>query len=207
MLCAEEATQLAQLWIQENPELPLTCRLCVKRYRPKRRYREFSVLWDVPNLHNVMLLMHIAVHDDALVTVRCDYRHQVEKLKLIGFIREHRLFSVLEGLDDAPEWLVGVRRSDIGEDMRGIDGFADITKKSSQTTLEIPFQVKSSLRGEEMHFAKYAHHQGAVASIVVEDHLTDDELRWRFYDQITLLHERYVQGRLRLKKTSLKAAR
>src|SRR3989344_8069654 len=104
-----------------------------------------------------------------------------------GRINEKRFFEIVRRLQyRAPHWFFTLERATVPTDVRGIDAFALIRKRSDpDTVIRVPIQIKSSKKGIEQHYRKHpSHWVDGVVLLVVNDIRNDREIFTEFLERL-----------------------
>ena len=101
----------------------------------------------------------------------------------LGAHTESRFFNALsKRTPETPAWFVRVSKTTKFFDKRGIDAFVQVHIEGQRSLRRIPIQIKTSIGGKEEYFAKHPLcYLYNVVVVVVEPHLTFDQIRTRTY--------------------------
>ena len=150
------------------------------------------------------MLIDFAVCDDGSIKVLSNYIEHISKFRISGFEREDRFFSAANVRAPlTPAWFIGVRKASIQSDIEGIDGFADVIKKTARYTvkLQVPFQLKSSRAGCAEHLRIHPRHSDSVLILRISTVATDEQIRSHLYSKVGAMLRRNQRGELKLKES------
>lgn len=111
-----------------------------------------------------------------------------------GILNEERFFRVLREAEDQgklPDWIVDLRRAARYEDQAGVDGLVLLQEVNSEEIWKVPFQIKSSTKGVNVHKQKNSvFWMDDLRYFIIHPRMTDEEITGDFVKKMTAIHRR-----------------